>query len=200
MGWTFAKNLTGLASRKTLPAAVIVLAAIVLLLWFGAIRSVVAVFADSIRSDTECSQPTFEECEEVISSVRPLGQSTYGGTGYAYAEQEAVGSGLPGIPTLGNSGGADDLLNFQLIPIACLVDHVSVGYSHFGENAAGSAVPGIPTFGSVGQGFGEPAVESRCFRGIPCWQSEGGMIGEQAEEGSAIGSTPLLENRGLAYW
>ena len=97
MGWSFDTHLARSTKRTTLAAAVIVMAAVVMLLWLGSLRSVDTVSADGNRSVTDCPQAMLEECDEVISQLRPFVEPNHGSAGYAYGEQLGVRSGFLGI-------------------------------------------------------------------------------------------------------
>ena len=156
MGWTFDTNLTGPARWKTLTAAVIVLAATVLLLWFGSLPSVDAASADGNRSVTECPQSTYEECEELASQLRPIVEPNFGSADPTYGEQEAVRSGPWAISPFGNPEALDSVLSTQYcVPLKLCRNNGE--HDYLGEEAAVS----------LGQGFGEQEAVRSGFLSIP---------------------------------
>ena len=164
MGWTYDINITGSTSRRTLATAVIVLAAMVILLWFGSLRSADPASADGPRSFAECPQPTFEECDEVISGVRPLVEPPSASASYAPAEQGAAGRGFLNIQTLESTAVAvreQGTVRCPLIGPTCFDSTTS---DTSGQNTEGCLLPGIPCF--EGDGFsyaGQLAGGSRAF-------------------------------------
>ncbi len=108
MGWTFERNLTVSSIWRTLTAGGFVIAAVVLLLWFGSFRGTAIVSADKPASLSECQQTGLASCNE---APRVGGSLT----------QETISSCFPGIPCLmtdtnqnGEQGtGTDGLSNGQ---------------------------------------------------------------------------------------
>ena len=137
MGWSFDTHLTRSTKRTTLAAAVIVMAAVVMLLWLGSLRSVDTVSADGNRSVTDCPQATLEECDEVISQLRPFVEPDYRSADYAYGEQEAVRSEFLGIPDVSIFTNTSNLFGEQ-------ETEGSEAHSVGMEGAQKCLLPGIP--------------------------------------------------------
>ena len=138
MGWSFDTHLTGSTNRTTLAAAVIVMAAVVMLLWLGSLRSVDTVSADGNRSVTDCPQAMLEECAEVISQLRPFVEPNYGSAGYAYGEQAAVRSGFLGITDIPIFTNTSNLFGEEEPALGSEAHSVGM------EGAPKSLLPGIP--------------------------------------------------------
>ena len=192
MGLTYGTNLMDTTSRRTLAAAVSLLAAMVLLLWFGSLRTADTVSADGSRSLVECPETPYEQCEEASMDVRPLVLPNSESAGRNYGTQEIEGRGFPGIPALENTGYAIGVHISErcLLPgIHCFND---AEYAASEQGTSDGGLLGISAFESAGYSGGEQNT-TECFLTIPCLESELSVIGEQWAEGQGFQGNIALQ-------
>ena len=185
MGLTYGTNLMDTTSRRTMAAAVSLLAAMVLLLWFGSLRTSDTVSADGSRSLVECPETPYEQCEEVSLDVRPLVLPNSEAAGRNSGTQEIEGRRFPGVPALENAGYAigGHISDRCLLPgIPCFND---AEYAPSEQGASDGGFLGTSAFESAGYFVGEQNT-TECFLAIPCLESALSVIGEQGAEGQGF--------------
>ena len=132
MGWTYGPNSMGSTSRTTWAATIFVMAAMVLLLWFGSLRSEDTVSAHLVspRSDAHPIQTGAEIGDEGLFTCR-LGIPCLATPNSAVGEPQEIENGAHSILNIEGasftSGGQEDE-RCLLVGIPCFTSS-SVGYT-----------------------------------------------------------------------